>query len=63
VRAHFQRKHPEKKKKVDPVKAKRTLDALQRPPPSPPQSHYNRCIGKTYDEARRSGSTTSDTRR
>ena len=44
------------------MKAKRTLDALKRPPPPPPQSNYERCIEKTYDEARRSGSTTSAAR-
>ena len=33
VKAHFERKRPPPKEKLDPVKAKRTIDALKRPPP------------------------------
>ena len=62
VRDHFAKKTPPPKEKLDPVKVKRTIDALKRPPPPPPQSNYDRIIQKTYDEARRSGSTSSDTR-
>jgi hypothetical protein len=63
VKAHFEPKRPPPKEIIDPVKVKRSLDALRRPPPPPPQSHYDRCIEKTFDEARRSGSTTSAARR
>ena len=63
LQAHFERKRPLPKETIDPVKAKRTLDALKRPPPPPPQSNYDRCIEKTYDEAWRSGSTASASRR
>ena len=48
------KKHPPPTEKIDPVKAKRTLDALQRPPPPPPQSNYDRIIEMTYKEAERS---------
>ena len=41
---------------------KRTLDALKRPPPPPPDSNYVHCIKKTYEDARRLGSTSSDAR-
>ena len=51
------KKHPPPEEKIDPVKAKRTLDALQRPRPSPPQTNYERITEKTYKEAKRSGST------
>ena len=36
------KRHPPPEEKIDPVKAKRTLDALQRPPPSPPKTNYER---------------------
>ena len=62
VQAHFAREPPPPKETIDPVKVKRTLDALKRPPPHPPDSNYIRCIKKTYDEAWRSGSTSSDAR-
>ncbi|XP_044358667.1 uncharacterized protein [Triticum aestivum] len=50
-------KHPAPGEKIDPVKAKRTLDALTRAPPPPPQSNYDRIIERTYMEAEWSGST------
>ena len=56
------KRHPPPEEKIDPVKAKRTLDALQRPPPSPPQTNYERITEKVYLEAERSGSTVSDRR-
>ena len=31
------KRHPPPEEKVDPVKAKRTLDALRKPPKSPPE--------------------------
>ena len=55
-------KHPPPEEKVDPVKAKRTIDALKRPPPSPPQSNYDRIIQRSYIKAEWSGSTISDQR-
>ena len=56
------KKHPPPEEKVDPVKAKRTLAALTKPPKSPPKGNYERIIAKTYVEAERSGSTVSDKR-
>jgi hypothetical protein len=53
------KKNPPPKEKIDPVKAKRTVDNLKRPAPSPPQSNYDRVIASTYKEASRSGSTCS----
>ena len=32
--------HPPPEEKVDPVKAKRTIDALRKPPKSPPRTNY-----------------------
>ena len=55
-------KHPPLEEKVDPVKAKRTLAALTKPPKSPPKGNYERIIGKAFAEAERSGSTKSDQR-
>ena len=56
------KRHPPPKEKVDPVKAKRTLAALTKPPKSPPKGNYERIIGKAFAEAERSGSTKSDQR-
>ena len=56
------KKHPPPEEKVDPVKAKRTLAALTKPPKSPPKGNYERIIGKEFAEAERSGSTVSDQR-
>jgi hypothetical protein len=36
VRNFFAKKSPPPKETIDPVKAKRTIDALKRPPPPPP---------------------------
>ena len=55
-------RHPPMEEKVDPVKAKRTLAALTKPPESPPRGNYDRILAKTYAEAERSGSTVSDQR-
>ena len=54
------KKHPPPEEKIDPVMAKRTIDALKQPPPSPPQSNYDRIIERSYIKAERSGSTISD---
>ena len=51
------KKHPPPEEKVDPVKAKRTLATLTKPPKSPPRGNYERILAKTYAEAERSGST------
>ena len=56
------KRHPPPEEKVDPVKAKRTLAALTKPPKSPPKGNYERIIAKTWAEAERSGSTVSDQR-
>ena len=56
------KKHPPPEEKVDPVKSKRTLAALTKPPKSPPKGNYERIIAKTFVEAERSGSTVSDQR-
>ena len=56
------KKHPPPEEKVDPVKAKRTLAALTKPPKSPPRGNYERVLAKAYAEAERSGSTVSDKR-
>ncbi|XP_073362168.1 uncharacterized protein [Aegilops tauschii subsp. strangulata] len=56
------KKHPPPEEKVDPVKAKRTLAALTKPPKSPPRGNYERIIAKTFVEAERSGSTVNDQR-
>ena len=44
------------------MKAKRTIDALRKPPKSPPRTNYERITEQTYLEAERSGSTLSDKR-
>ena len=56
------KRHPPPEEKVDPVKGKRTLAALTKPPKSPPKGNYERIIGKAFVEAERSGSTKSDQR-
>ena len=56
------KKHPPPEEKIDKVKVRRTLDALKRPPPSPPQTNYERIIERSYIEAEQSGSTCSDRR-
>ena len=54
------KKHPPPEEKIDPVKAKHTLDALKRAPPPPPQTNYDRIIETTYKEVEQSGSTCTD---
>ena len=56
------KKHPPPEEKIDPVKARHTIDALKRAPPSSSQFNYDRIIEKSFIEAERSGSTTSDQR-
>lgn len=56
------KRHPPPEEKVDPVKVKRTLSALAKPPKSPPKGNYERIIAKTWAKAERSGSTVSDQR-
>ncbi len=56
------KRHPLSEEKVDPMKAKRTLAALTKPPKSPPKGNYERIIGKGFAEAERSESTLSDQR-
>ena len=53
------KRHPPPEEKVDPVKAKRTINALRKPAKSPPRTNYERILAKTYAEAERSGSTVS----
>ena len=36
------KRHPPPEEKVDPVKAKRTIDALRKQPKSPPRTNYER---------------------
>ena len=36
------KRHPPPEEKVDPVKAKRTIDALRKPPKSPSRTNYER---------------------
>ena len=42
------KRHPPPEEKVDLVKAKHTIDALRKPPKSPPKGNYERIIGKTF---------------
>ena len=56
------KKHPPPEEKIDPVKAKCTVDAPKKPPMSPPKGNYERIIERSFIEAERSGSTTSDQR-
>ena len=53
------KKHPPPEEKIDPVKAKRTLAALTKPPKSPVKDNYERILTKSFIEAKRSGSTVS----
>ena len=48
------KRHPPPEEKVDPVKAKRTLDALRKPAKSPPRNNYERITEQTYVQAERS---------
>ena len=56
------KRHPPPEEKVDPVKAKRTLDALRIPAKSPPRTNYERITEQAYLAVERSGSTISDQR-
>ena len=56
------KKHPPLEEKIDPVKAKRTLAALKKPPKTPPKGNYERIIERSFIEAERSGVTISDQR-
>ena len=47
------KKHPPPEEKIDPVKAKRTVDALKKPPKSPPKGNYERIIERSL--SKRSG--------
>ena len=51
------KRHPPPEEKVDPVKEKRTIDALRKPPKSTLKTNYERITEKAYLEAERSGST------
>ena len=62
VKDFFAKKHPPPEEKIDPVKAKRTLAALKKPPKSPSKGNYERIIEKSFIKAERSGSTVSDKR-
>ena len=42
------KRHPPPEEKVDRVEAKRTLDALRKPPKSPPKTNYERITAKVY---------------
>ena len=55
-------KHPPPEEKIDPVKAKCTLDSLKRPPLPPPDDNHVRALKKAVEEAHRSGTTSSDKR-
>ena len=56
------KRHPPPEEKVDPVKAKRTIDALRKPPKSPPRTNYERITEQAYLQAQRSGTTVSTKR-
>ena len=56
------KRHPPPEEKVDPVKSKRTIDALRKPPKSPPRTNYECITEQTYLQAKRSGTTVSDER-
>ena len=56
------KEHPPPEEKIDLVKLKRTLDALKRPPPPPPDDNHVRALNKAVEEARLSGTTSSDKR-
>jgi hypothetical protein len=60
VKRQLAPKRPSPKKKIDPVKGRRCLDALERPPPCPPLSDYDRSIQKSHrDPQQRSESSGS----
>jgi hypothetical protein len=63
VKAHFGKKCPPPKQRIDSEVAKRMLKNLQKPQPvpAPLPSNYDRHIEKAHAEAVRSGSTKSDT--
>ena len=56
------KKHSPPEEKIDPVKVKRTLAALKKPPKSPAKGNYEHIIKKSFIEAERLGSTISDQR-
>ena len=56
------KKHPPSEEKEDPVKARRTLEALKKPPKSPSKGNYERIIERSFIEAEWLGSTVSDQR-
>ena len=62
VKDFFAKRNPPPEEKIDPVKLKRTLDALKRPPPPPPDDNHFRALKKAVEGARRSGTTSSDKR-
>ena len=53
------KRHPPLEEKVDPVKAKRTIDALRKPPKFPSRTNYERITEQTYLQAQRSGTIVS----
>ena len=56
------KKHPPLEEKIDPVKAKRTLAALKKPPKFLVKGNYERIITKSFIEAEWSRSTVSGQR-
>ena len=54
--------HPPPEQKIDPVKVKRTLATLKRPPKSPVKGNYERILTKSFMEASRSECTISGQR-
>jgi hypothetical protein len=62
LRAHFAKKASPPKETIDPVVAKRTVKALQRPPSPPLDSNHVRTTKKAYQEAVRTRTTSSDER-
>ena len=53
------KKYPPPEEKIDPVKAKRTLAALKKPPKSLTKDNYERIVTKSFIEVSRSGSIVS----
>jgi hypothetical protein len=62
VRDFFAKKNPPPEEKIDPVKLKRTVKNLKRPPPPPLDDNHLRALKKAVQGARQSGSTSSDKR-
>ena len=62
VKAHFGKKTPPPKETIDPVVTKRTVKALKAPPPPPLDTNYVRATKKTYLNAVRTRTTSSDER-